>query len=256
MAEIKIEQFPCRQDNFGVLVHDAKTGVTASIDAPEEAPIVQALERMGWGLNHIFVTHHHLDHVEAIPALKERYGANVFGPASEAAKIPGIDETVSDGDHFHFGSLRVEVIETPGHTLGHVCYYMPEASVLFAADTLFALGCGRVFEGTPEQMHASLQRLAVLPDDTIVYCGHEYTAANAAFAVTVDPQNAVLERRAEEVARLRDAGMATLPTTIGVEKATNPFLRPSDQAIPDTSRHAGRIRRRGFAEIRRRKDSF
>lgn len=256
MAEIKIEQFPCREDNFGVLVHDPKTGATASIDAPEEAPIVDVLESKGWGLNHIFVTHHHFDHVEAIPALKERYGANVFGPASEAGKIPGIDETLSDGDRFHFGDLRVEVIETPGHTLGHICYYMPEAGVLFAADTLFALGCGRLLEGTAEQMHASLQRLAALPDDTIVYCGHEYTASNAAFAVTVDPQNAALERRAEEVARLRDAGMATLPTTIGLEKATNPFLRPADAGIRAHLGMAEASDAEVFTEIRRRKDSF
>ena len=256
MSELVIEQFPCRQDNYGVLVHDPQTGVTGSIDAPEEAPIVDMLEKRDWRLNHILTTHHHFDHVEANTALKERYGANIIGPASEAGKIPGIDKKVSDGDRFHFGEFEVRVIETPGHTLGHICYYMPGASVLFAADTLFALGCGRVFEGTPEQMHASLQRLAALPDDTVVYCGHEYTMSNAAFAVTIEPGNEALERRAEDVAKLRDAGRPTLPTTIGMEKATNPFLRTGEPAIREMLGMADAGDAQVFAEIRRRKDSF
>ncbi|MCY6383545.1 hydroxyacylglutathione hydrolase [Hoeflea prorocentri] len=256
MSELVIEQFPCRQDNYGVLIHDPQTGVTGSIDAPEEAPIVEALESRGWSLNHILVTHHHTDHVEANAALKQRYGANIIGPAAEAKKIPGIDETVSEGDRFHFGGFEVQVIETPGHTLGHICYYIPGASVLFAADTLFALGCGRVFEGTPEQMHTSLQKLAALPDDTTVYCGHEYTMSNAAFAVTIEPGNKALERRAEEIARLRDAHRPTLPTTIGLERATNPFLRTGETAIRDLLAMGEASDAEVFAEIRRRKDSF
>ena len=256
MANLQIELFRCRDDNFGVLIHDPQTGVTASIDAPEEAPIIAALERTGWELNHILITHHHFDHVEANAVLKARYRADITGPASEAEKIPGIDHTVREGDSFHFGNYTVEVIETPGHTLGHICYYLPQAGVLFAADTLFALGCGRVFEGTPEQMHHSLQKLAALPDETEVYFGHEYTQANARFAVTIDPQNGALEQRIEEIGKMRAAGLATAPTTIGVEKATNPFLRTADAGVRETLGMQGAGDAAVFAEIRKRKDSF
>ncbi|MEM6462679.1 MAG: hydroxyacylglutathione hydrolase [Pseudomonadota bacterium] len=256
MANLKIELFPCRQDNFGVLIHDPQTGITASIDAPEEAPIIDALERTGWELNHILITHHHFDHVEANAVLKAKYRADITGPESEAGKIPGIDKAVRDGDRFHIGDFAVEVIETPGHTLGHVCYFIPEASVLFAADTLFALGCGRLLEGTADQMHHSLQRLAALPDDTEVYFGHEYTQANAQFAVTVDPSNEALAQRAGEIEKMRAAGLATAPSTIGLEKATNPFMRPSDPAIRQTLNMQGAGDVEVFAEIRKRKDNF
>ncbi|MEM9104647.1 MAG: hydroxyacylglutathione hydrolase [Pseudomonadota bacterium] len=256
MADLKIELFPCRQDNFGVLIHDPQTGATASIDAPEEAPIVEALERTGWELNHILVTHHHFDHVEANASLKAKYGVDITGPASEADKIPGIDRTVTGGDRFHFGQYEVEVLETPGHTLGHICYYMPAAGVLFAADTLFALGCGRVFEGTPAQMHQSLQKLAALPDETVVYFGHEYTEANARFAVTVDPENEALAQRVAAIGKTRAAGLPTAPTTIGEEKATNPFLRAADPAIRAHLHMQGADDVDVFAEIRQRKDSF
>lgn len=256
MAELKIELFPCRQDNFGVLIHDPQTGATASIDAPEEAPIVEALERTGWELNHILVTHHHFDHVEANGALKQKYGCDITGPASEADKIPGIDHSVSEGDRFHFGQYEVEVLETPGHTLGHICYHIPAAGVLFAADTLFALGCGRVFEGTPAQMHYSLQKLATLPDETEIYFGHEYTEANARFAVTVDPENEALAQRAAEIGKMRAAGLATAPTTMGQEKATNPFLRAADPAIRAHLHMQGADDVDVFTEIRKRKDNF
>ncbi|MEX3011585.1 hydroxyacylglutathione hydrolase [Hoeflea sp. TYP-13] len=256
MANLQIELFPCREDNFGVLIHDPQTGVTASIDAPEEAPIVEALNRTGWELNHILITHHHYDHVEANSVLKAKYRADITGPASEADKIPGIDRTVRDGDSFHFGSFSVEVIETPGHTLGHVCYYIPDAAVLFAADTLFALGCGRVFEGTPQQMHHALQKLAALPGETEVYFGHEYTEANARFAVTIDPENAALVQRASEIQKMRAAGIATCPTTIEAERATNPFLRAADPAVRANLGMEDADDVAVFAEIRKRKDNF
>ena len=256
MAELKIELFPCRQDNFGVLIHDPQTGATASIDAPEEAPIVEALERTGWELNHILVTHHHFDHVEANGALKQKYGCDITGPASEADKIPGIDHSVSEGDRFHFGQYEVEVLETPGHTLGHICYHIPAAGVLFAADTLFALGCGRVFEGTPAQMHYSLQKLATLPDETEIYFGHEYTEANARFAVTVDPENEALAQRAAEIGKMRAAGLPTAPTTMAQERATNPFLRAADPAIRAHLHMQGADDVDVFTEIRKRKDNF
>lgn len=254
MTPLEIELFACRSDNFGVLLHDPATGETASIDAPEEQPILDALARRGWTLTHIFTTHHHNDHVEANAALKERFGTTIIGPAHEA--IPGLDRKVDDGDSFEFAGRRVEVILTPGHTLGHICFYLPQDKLLFAADTLFALGCGRLFEGTPAQMWDSLSRLAALPDDTTVYFGHEYTLSNARFAKTVDPENAVLLARVDEIEALRAAGSFTAPTTIGLEKATNPFLRAAD---PEIRRHLGMKNASDvevFAEVRARKDRF
>ncbi|MGN6551740.1 MAG: hydroxyacylglutathione hydrolase [Pararhizobium sp.] len=256
MAALEIHQFMCRSDNFGVLLHDPETGETASIDAPEEAPIRAALKEKGWTLSHILTTHHHGDHVEANEALKKAFDARIVGPEAEASKIPGIDETVKQDDRFTFAGHPVEVIETPGHTLGHVCYHLPEDALLFSADTLFALGCGRVFEGTPKQMWDSLKKLRALPDRTIVYCGHEYTLSNARFAVTVDPQNLSLKTRAQDVEALRAASRPTLPTTIGEEKMTNPFLRPESPAI---RRHLGMEDASDaevFAAIRARKDRF
>ncbi|HVZ13127.1 MAG TPA: hydroxyacylglutathione hydrolase [Bauldia sp.] len=237
-----IEQFICRTDNYGVLVHDPDTGMTAAIDAPEEAPIAERLKQRGWNLDDIYITHHHADHVEGNIALKRAFGATITGPAREADRIPGIDRTVNGGDRLMLGEYAVDVIETPGHTLGHVSYLIPEARIAFVADTLFAVGCGRVIEGTMEMMWESLLRLAALPDDTTVYCGHEYTEANIRFALTVEPNNPDLIRRAAEVKALRAEGRMTLPTTIALEKKTNPFLR------------AGSAER--FAELRRRKDAF
>jgi len=254
MTPLEIDLFPCRSDNFGVLLHDPVSGATASIDAPEEKPILDALARRGWTLTHILTTHHHGDHVEANLALKQRFGATIIGPKRET--IPGIDRKVDEGDVFEFAGRRVEVIATPGHTLGHICFYLPEEKLLFAADTLFALGCGRVFEGTPAQMWGSLEKLTALPDETTVYFGHEYTLSNARFAKTVDPDNAALLARVAEIEALRAAGGFTAPTTIGLEKATNPFLRAGDPAI---RRHLGMETASDaevFAEIRGRKDRF
>jgi len=254
MTPLEIDLFPCRSDNFGRGHGHPVSGATASIDAPEEKPILDALARRGWTLTHILTTHHHGDHVEANLALKQRFGATIIGPKRET--IPGIDRKVDEGDVFDFAGRRVEVIATPGHTLGHICFYLPEEKLLFAADTLFALGCGRVFEGTPAQMWGSLEKLAALPDETTVYFGHEYTLSNARFAKTVDPDNAALLARVAEIEALRAAGGFTAPTTIGLEKATNPFLRAGDPAI---RRHLG-METAGdaevFAEIRGRKDRF
>ncbi len=256
MTTLQIEQFSCRTDNFGVLIHDTATGATASIDAPEENPILDVLEDRGWQLTDIFVTHHHADHVEANLALKKKFGVKITGPRDEADKIPGLDEAVGGGDRFRFQDYDVEVIATPGHTLGHICYYLPDAETAFTADTLFALGCGRIFEGTPAQMHQSLQKLAALPDDTVVYCGHEYTEANARFALTIDPGNQQLVQRATDVYGLRATGKPTLPTSIGLEKVTNPFLRTGDPQIRQLLEMEDECDEAVFAEIRRRKDSF
>lgn len=256
MTTLQIEQFSCRSDNFGILIHDTATGATASIDAPEENPILDVLEQRGWQLTHILVTHHHHDHVEANLALKKKFGAKIFGPRDEADKIPGLDEAVGGGDRFKFQEFDVEVIATPGHTLGHISYYFPGAETAFTADTLFALGCGRIFEGTPAQMHQSLQKLAALPDNTVVYCGHEYTEANAKFALTIDPGNQQLVQRATDIYGLRASGKPTLPTTIGLEKVTNPFLRTDDPQIRQLLGMDNESDEAVFTEIRRRKDRF
>ncbi len=253
---IDIEQFICRTDNFGVLVHDPDSGLTAAVDAPQAGPIRDRLAAKGWRLDHIFTTHHHGDHVEGNLPLKAEFGCTITGPQREADQIPGIDRKVKGGDRFAFAGLEVHVIDTPGHTIGHISYWLPAAGVAFVADTLFSLGCGRVFEGTPQMMWASLERLKELPDATLIYCGHEYTEANARFALTIEPDNAELVARAEEVKRLRATGKPTLPTTMAREKATNPFLRAGEPGIAARLAMAGAPAAAVFAEIRKRKDSF
>lgn len=251
---VDIELFMCRSDNFGVLVHDAATGEAMLVDAPEERPILEAVERTGWRPMLLLTTHHHQDHVEANLALKKRFGLKIVGPEAEAGKIPGIDETVAEGDAVPFGSQTVKVIATPGHTAGHVSYHLPGSSVVFTADTLFSLGCGRLFEGTPATMFASLKKLAALPLDTTVYCGHEYTLSNARFALTVDPTNPALRERAKAVEALRAEDLPALPTTIGQEMATNPFLRCHDPAIRRNLGMEQASDEAVFAELRKRKD--
>jgi len=253
---VEIEQFTCRSDNFGVLVRDRATGVTALVDAPEEGPILAAIGRTGWRPSLLLVTHHHPDHVEANLALKDRFGLRIVGPRAEADRIPGIDEAVAEGDAITLGEQTVRVVETPGHTAGHVSYHLPVAGVAFTGDTLFALGCGRLFEAPPEVMFASLAKLAALPGETAVYCGHEYTLANARFALSVDPGNARLKARADKVEALRAEGKPTLPTTISAERATNPFLRADDPAIRQALGMEAASDAEVFAELRRRKDAF
>ncbi len=251
-----IEQFLARADNFAVLIHDPESGATASIDAPETEPIRARLAAKNWRLTDILTTHHHPDHVEGNLALKEEFGCTITGPAGEADRIPGIDRPVGESDRLSFAGLEVSVIETPGHTLGHICYWIPEASVAFVADTMFAMGCGRVFEGTPDQMWRSLEKLLQLPDETTCYCGHEYTEANTKFALTIEPDNADLVARAALVAETRKAGKPTLPTTIALEKRTNPFLRVDQPTIRDRLGMGDAGAAEIFAEIRRRKDNF
>ena len=253
---IQIDQFTCRADNFGVLMHDSATGETALIDAPEEATILAAIERTGWKPTLILTTHHHADHVEANLSLKQKFNLKIIGPGAEADKIPGIDEKVKEGDVLKFGGEDIRVIETPGHTAGHVSYHLPKSKIAFTADTLFALGCGRLFEAPPPVMYQSLKKLAALPPETVVYCGHEYTLSNAKFALTVDPDNEKLKARAARIEKLRAEDKATLPTTIGEELETNPFLRWDD---PSIRRHLGMEKATDaevFAEIRKRKDNF
>ncbi len=256
MKPLDLDVFLCRTDNFGVLVHDPETGLTASIDAPDAEAVIAAANRRGWTISHIFTTHHHTDHVEGNLALKEKYGCEIVGPINEAVAIPGLDMTMSDDDTFLFGEHPVRVIETPGHTAGHICYHFAEDKLLFAADTLFALGCGRLFERPPADMWHSLQKLAVLPDETAIYFGHEYTLSNARFALTIDPGNERLKARAAEIEALRAEGKFTIPTTLALEKETNPFLRAGDPAIRRNLLMETKTNEEVFAEIRKRKDNF
>lgn len=252
----QIRQFPCLDDNFGVLVHDSDSGTTIAIDVPDAAAYERALEETGWKLTHILITHHHWDHVQGLGELKTSSDATVVGPARSRMKIPAIDRTVEDGDAVHCGPYRVEAISTPGHTLDQISWYLPEIGMAHTGDTLFSLGCGRVFEGDMEMMWSSLAKLLrKLPDDTTIYCGHEYTAANAKFALTIEPDNADLKERAEEVEALRADGKPTLPTVMGREKATNPFLRAGEASVAAALGMEGKSAADVFAEIRTRKDN-
>ena len=256
MSDLAFHQFMCRSDNYGLLLHDHKTGATAAIDAPDAAEIERQLETLGWTLTHILTTHHHGDHVEGNLALQKRYGCTIIGPRGEASKIPGIEQEVSGGDRFTWEGREVRVMDCPGHTLGHIAYYMPSEAAVFAGDTLFSLGCGRVFEGTMEQMHQSVQQFATLPPETRLYCGHEYTQSNARFALAMEPGNVVLVQRAAEVDRLRAAGNMTCPSTIAAELAANPFLRTGSAEIRKTLGLQDASDGEVFAELRERKNSF
>jgi hydroxyacylglutathione hydrolase len=248
--------FPCLKDNYGVLLHDPESGATAAIDAPEAAPVEAALAGKGWRLTDILVTHHHGDHTAGIAELKRNHHCRVVAPRNEAQRIALVDETVGEGDTVRVGNLTGRVIETPGHTAGHISYFFPADKLAFVGDTLFSIGCGRVIEGTPQMMWQSLVKLRDLPDDTRFYCGHEYTAANIRFAKTIEPDNAALAARAEEVDRLRAAGKPTIPATIGAEKAENPFLRADVPEIAQSVGLAGSPAWKVFAEIRARKNRF
>jgi hydroxyacylglutathione hydrolase len=253
MAKLEIHQFPCLSDNYGVLIHDSE-GPTAAIDAPDAKAVTAALKAKGWALTHILTTHHHHDHTGGNLELKSATGCTITGPRGEAAKIPGIDTQVGGGDTFRFGSHEVRVLDTPGHTAGHITYWLPQAGAAFVGDTLFAMGCGRVIEGNAQMMWESLKRLIALPRETVVYCGHEYTQANARFALTIEPDNAALQKRAKEVDALRAAGKPTLPTRMDIELETNPFLRPHVPAIQQRLGLVGKPEWQIFGEIRERKN--
>lgn len=251
---VEIEQFLIGSDNFGVLIHDPETGATATIDAGEEAPISAALARRGWRLTDILVTHHHSDHIAGLRGLKSATGARVVAPKADAHRIPSIDLAVSEGDHVQVGGINFVVIETPGHTLGHIAYYSSSAQVVFAGDTLFSLGCGRLFEGTPAQMWSSLMKLRALPDETMLYCGHEYTLSNARFNIRMDPDTMALKSRVLEVEALRARGQFTVPVTLEREKKTNVFLRADDPLLQRVLGMEGQTAVDVFAALRSAKD--
>lgn len=253
---IEIRQFPCLSDNYGYLVRDAATGAVASIDSPDPAAINAELKAAGWRLTHILNTHHHFDHAGGNLALKEKWGCRIVGPKGEAAKIPGLDDMVGEGDVVKLGDSMARVFATPGHTLGHVIYYFAEDGAAFVGDTIFALGCGRLFEGSPAEMWNSLSKIAALPGDTLLYCAHEYTQSNARFALTADPHNKALAERTAEIDRMRAEGMATVPSDVATERATNPFLRAENAGVQAAVGMSGADPVEVFAEIRRRKDMF
>lgn len=234
--------FPCRSDNYGFLIHDPISGQTAAIDTPDADEIARQAQSRGWALSHIWNTHHHFDHTDGNLALREKLGTEIIGPANDAARIPGLSYGVVGGDSFKIGTHDVDVIETPGHTTGHIIYYVPDAKAAFVGDTIFVMGCGRLFEGTPAQMHNSLQAICALPDETRLYCAHEYTLSNGRFAVTVEPDNTDLAAYMNEAQALRAKNIPTVPTTVAREKLINPFVR------------AGSAARLG--EIRTAKDAF
>ncbi len=251
-----IDVFRPFSDNFGFLVHDEATGATASVDAGVAGPIADRTKALGWTLTDIFVTHHHADHTGGVAALKAEFGAKITGPIREADRIGGIDNPVKGGDVITLGEARFEIIDAPGHTLGHIVYFDPDGRNLFCGDALFSLGCGRMFEGEPKSMWAGLEALRALPDDTKVYCGHEYTLANARFALFVDADNEALRARAAEAEAQQAAGRPTVPSRLGVEKKANPFLRADDPGLAARLGMAGAEPFEVFAAIRKAKDRF
>jgi len=248
--------FLCLSDNIGVLVHDAATGETASVDVPEAAAVERALRETNWRLTKIIVTHRHSDHVQGIPELKAKTGARVVAPKKASAQVTHADELVGEGAKVKVGNLIASVLETPGHCADHISYWFAADKALFAGDTIFTLGCGRVSEAPPAVLWSSLQRIAALPDDTRIWSGHEYTLSNARFALSVDGENAALKSRAEAFARARAAGKLTVPTTLAEEKATNPFLRATDPHVQRAVGMVGADAAAVFAELRQRKNRF
>lgn len=253
---LEIITIPCLSDNYAFLAHNAQSGQTAIIDVPEAAPILAALEKRGWRASHVLLTHHHADHVQGLDEVLARHSAKVVGARADAHRLPDLDIAMDEGDTIKIGDETGHVIDVSGHTVGHIAFHFPASKAAFTADSLMALGCGRVFEGTMAQMWQSLQKLAALPDDTVIYSGHEYTAANGAFAMTIEPQNPDLISRINDIAQARAQNQPTVPSTLKLERATNPFLRansPSVQAALDMQNADPAT---VFAEIRTRKDRF
>ena len=256
MAPFEIVLVPALSDNYVYLAHDPDSGATAVVDPAEAEPVEAALDARGWTLTHILNTHHHGDHIGGNAALVARFSPILIGPASETARIPNMDITVDEGDTVDIAGHTGVVFETPGHTMGHIAFWFADSDALFCGDTLFALGCGRVFEGTMEQMWNSLLKLRAMPSTARIYCGHEYTLANAKFALSVDPDNSRLQARTRVFEEMRGRGEPTIPAVLADELETNPFLRADDPVFAAAVGMPGADPVAVFAAVRTRKDNF
>jgi len=256
MAQLDIRQIPVLNDNYVYLVREPEQNAVGVVDPALVEPIMAEAERLGWAITHVINTHHHGDHTGGNLEIKKRTGCTIVGPGHDRGRIPGIDLELNDGDTFKFGAAEADVFFIPGHTRGHIAYWFAGADALFCGDTLFSIGCGRVFEGTMDQMWSSLSRLRTLPSETRVYCAHEYTQSNIQFAVSVDPNNLALRTREAEVKRKRERGEPTVPSRLGEELAANPFLRADQSDFQAALGMAGADPVAVFTEVRRRKDSF
>ena len=253
---LEIITIPCLSDNYAYLMRDDETGKVAVVDVPEAGPILDALAARDWNLDLILITHHHNDHIDGVAPLVANTGAQVVGASADAARLPPLDIALDEGASIAVGDSVGHMFDVSGHTIGHVAFHFPESNAVFTADSLMALGCGRVFEGTMPQMWQSLSKIAALPPETVVYSGHEYTASNAKFALSVDPDNGVLKERATRIAEQRTKGQPTVPSALSDELATNPFLRAGDASLKAALGMAAASDADVFAEIRRRKDRF
>ncbi len=253
---LEMRVIPCLRDNYAYLLHEPQSGRTAVVDVPDQAPILDMLAATGWRLSDILITHHHDDHIGGVPRLREDTGAQVWGAAADAHRLPPLDHALAPGDPVPLGAETGTVIDVPGHTIGHIAFHFPDSRLAFTADSLMALGCGRLFEGTPAQMWDSLTRLMDLPDDTRICSGHDYSKANAAFARSVDPDNPDLEARIAQMARDRDEGAPMAVATLALEKATNPFLRAGQGYLKAGHGKSGETDLAMFAHLRGLKDTF
>lgn len=253
---LELVTLPCLEDNYTFLVHDSESGATVSIDPPEAAPVQAKLAERGWTLTEIWLTHHHWDHIDGVEDLVKSTGASVTGATADSHRLPPLDRSVADGDTFEFAGHPVKVMDVSGHTLGHIAYYLAAAQTAFTGDSLMALGCGRLFEGTAPMMWQSLEKIAALPADTIICSGHEYTASNAKFALTIDPENSDLISRSQRITAMREKGQPTVPSLLSDELATNPFLRAKIDSVKRAVGMENEADDAVFAEIRTRKDNF
>lgn len=253
---LDIQQIPVLSDNYVYLIKEPESGCVAVVDPAVTAPVLGQANKLDWDITHVFNTHHHDDHTGGNLEIKEKTGCTIVGPGHDRDRIPGIDIEVSDGETFQFGKEVAQVLFVPGHTLGHIAFWFPDSDALFCGDTLFSIGCGRVFEGTMDQMWSSLSRLRALPPETRVYCAHEYTQGNIDFAVTVDPNNLALRTRATDVRTKREKGLPTVPSRLGEEVAANPFLRADREDLQKALGMTGADPVAVFTEVRQRKDAF